>query len=221
MGYPTAEVFEDGTAIISKTPGSGGEVTVASVSEQMVYEIHDTSSYLTADVTADFSQITLEQVGPDRVKMGGITGRPAPATLKVNMGYKAGFIGSAQFSYTWPDAIDKAKRAVELLEERLERVNFKYYDRRVEYVGANSMWAPLVPEPSDPDALEVTVRYAARVPERDEARKIFTELVPVCNNGPAGLGGLGTRLPITELFAIWPALIPRERVVQTVEMIGE
>jgi hypothetical protein len=221
MGYPTAEVFEDGTAIISKTPGSGGEVTVASVSEQMVYEIHDTGSYLTADVTADFSEITLEQVGPDQVKMGGVTGRPAPATLKVNMGYKAGFIGSAQFSYTWPNAIDKAKRAVELLEERLERVNFKYYDRRVEYVGANSMWAPLVPEPSDPDALEVTVRYAARVPERDEARKIFTELVPVCNNGPAGLGGLGTRLPITELFAIWPALIPRERVVQTVEMIGE
>lgn len=219
MGYPTAEVFDDGTAIVSKTPGSGGAVTVASVSEQMVYEVLDTANYLTADVTADFTQITLEQIGPDRVRVAGVTGKPAPQTLKVNMGYRNGFIGSAQFTYTWPDAVAKADRAIELLEERLERVGFDYWEKRIEYIGANSIWAPLVPPPRDPDALEVTVRYAARVPNRTEARKIFTELVPVCNNGPAGLGGLGTRLPITELFAIWPALIARDKVAQRVEML--
>lgn len=220
MGYPTMEVFEDGSAIISKTPGSGGDVTVASVSEQMVYEVLDTANYLTADVTADFTGITLEQIGPDQVRVAGVTGKPAPQTLKVNMGYRNGFIGSAQFTYTWPDAVAKAERAVELLEERLERVDFQCWDKRVEYIGANSIWAPLIPPPSDPDALEVTVRYAARVPNRDEARKIFTELVPVCNNGPAGMGGLGTRLPITELFAIWPALIDRDKVPQRVEMLN-
>lgn len=219
MGYPTAEVYEDGTAIISKTPGSGGDVTVASVSEQMVYEVLDTANYLTADVTADFTGITLEQLGPDRVRVAGVTGKPAPRTLKVNMGYRNGFIGSAQFTYTWPDAVAKAERAVELLEERLDRVDFRSFDKRVEYIGANSIWAPLIPPPSDPEALEVTVRYAARVPDRTEARKIFAELVPVCNNGPAGMGGLGTRLPITELFAIWPALIDRDKVKQRVEML--
>lgn len=219
MGYPLAEVFEDGTAIIMKTPGSGGEVTVASVSEQMVYEVLDTANYLTADVVADFTDIELEQLTSDSVRVSGVTGKPAPATLKVNMGYRAGFIGSAQFTYTWPDAVIKAERAVELLEERLERANFVFDDKRVEYIGANSIWAPLVPPPSDPDALEVTVRYAARVPDRAEARKIFTELVPICNNGPAGMGGLGTRLPITELFGIWPALIPREKVVQRAELL--
>lgn len=219
IGYPIVEIDEEGGAVLTKTPGSGGEVTIGSVSEQMVYEIHDPGNYLTADVTGDFSGITLTQDGPDRVRFGGITGRSAPATLKVNMGYRAGFIGVAQWSYTWPDARAKADRSIELLEERLAAVDFRAEETRIEFVGANSMWAPLVEGPDDPDALEVTVRYSARCPTRQEARKVFDQLVPICNNGPAGLGGLGTRLPTTELFAIWPALIPRERVVQSVEYI--
>jgi hypothetical protein len=219
IGYPIAEVSEDGTVFITKTPGSGGEVTVGTVSEQMVYEILDPGNYLTADVTGDFSQIALTQVGPDRVQVTGVTGKPAPKTLKVNMGYRAGFIGTAQWSYTWPDAYKKAKRSITLLEERLANAKFVSDEQRVEFVGANSMWAPLVPEPSDPDALEVTVRFTARCPSKSEARKVFTELVPICNNGPAGLGGLGTRLPITELFAVWPCLIDRDKVPSSVEIL--
>jgi len=219
IGYPIAEVSADGSAVVTKTPGSGGEVTVGTVSEQMVYEILDPGNYLTADVTGDFSQITLEQAGQDRVRVGGVTGRPAPGTLKVNMGYRAGFIGTAQFSYTWPDAYLKAKRALSLLDERLRNADFNCDETRVEWVGHNSMWSPLIPEPDDPDAAEVTVRFTARCPSRQEARKVFSELVPICNNGPAGLGGLGTRLPITELFAVWPCLIPRDLVPSAVEMI--
>jgi hypothetical protein len=219
IGYPIAEVGADGSVVITKTPGSGGEVTVGSVSEQMVYEILDPGNYLTADVTGDFSGIRLEQDGPDRVRLSGVTGRPAPETLKVNMGYRAGFIGTAQWTYTWPDAYAKATRSLRLLEERLAAVDFQANETRVEWVGHNSMWSPLVAEPDDPDALEVTVRYAARCPSKHEARKIFSELVPICNNGPAGLGGLGTRLPITELFAVWPCLIPRDRVPVSVEMV--
>jgi hypothetical protein len=219
IGYPIAEVSEDGSVVVTKTPGTGGEVSVGSVSEQMVYEILDPGAYLTADVTGDFSQITLAQVGPDRVRVGGVTGRPAPETLKVNMAYRAGFVGTVQYSYTWPDAYRKAKRSLHLLEERLRNVDFKADETRVEWVGHNSMWAPLVPEPDDPDAPEVTVRFAARCPTKDEARKVFNELVPICNNGPAGLGGLGTRLPITELFAVWPCLIPRKHVHAIVEIV--
>jgi hypothetical protein len=219
IGYPIAEIGADGSAVITKPPGTGGSVTVGTVSEQMVYEILDPANYLTADVTGDFSQITLEQIGVDRVRVTGVTGKPAPDQLKVNMGYRAGFIGTAQWSYTWPDAVAKARASIELLEERLEAVDFQADETRVEWVGANSMWAPLVPPPDDPELLEVTVRYAARCPTRDEARKVFTELVPICNNGPAGLGGLGTRLPVTELFGVWPALMPRDRITQTVEMV--
>lgn len=220
LGYPILEMSEDGSAAITKTPASGGEVSIGSVSEQLVYEVLDPGNYLTADVTGDFSNIALEEDGPDRVRISGATGRRAPSTLKINMGYRRGFLGVAQWSYTWPDARAKADRSIDLLRERLAARDFEADDTRVEFIGANSMWAPLVAPPADPDALEVTVRFAARCPSRDQARKVFDELVPICNNGPAGLGGLGTRLPITELFAIWPCLIPRDLVKQTVDHVA-
>ncbi|HYQ32712.1 MAG TPA: acyclic terpene utilization AtuA family protein [Lapillicoccus sp.] len=219
LGYPIAEVSEDGTAVLTKTPGSGGEVSIGTVSEQLVYEILDPGSYLTADVTADFTGVTLEEVGPDRVRITGGTGRDRPATLKVNMGYRAGFVGEAQFTYTWPDAYAKAQRGLAFLRNRLERAGFRYTEDIVEYPGHTSMWGSRVPAPDDPDLLELVVRYAARCPDATEARKVFTESVPLYNNGPAGVAGVGTRPPLKELYAIWPCLVPREHVGQRVEML--
>ena len=219
LGYPIAEVSGDGTAVLTKTPGSGGEVSIGTVSEQLVYEILDPGSYLTADVTADFTGVTLEEVGPDRVRITGGTGRERPATLKVNMGYRAGFVGEAQFTYTWPDAYAKAQRGLAFLRKRLERADFRYTEDIVEYPGHTSMWGSRVPAPDDPDLLELVVRYAARCPDATEARKVFTESVPLYNNGPAGVAGVGTRPPLKELYAIWPCLVPREHVVQRVEML--
>ena len=219
LGYPIAEVSEDGTAVLTKTPGSGGEVSIGTVSEQLVYEILDPGSYLTADVTADFSNVTLEEVGPDRVRITGGTGRERPATLKVNMGYRAGFVGEAQFTYTWPDAYAKAQRGLAFLRKRLERADFRYSEDVVEYLGHTSMWGSRVPPPDDPELPEVAVRYAARCPDATEARKVFTESVPLYNNGPAGVAGVGTRPPLKELYAIWPCLVPREHVVQRVETL--
>ena len=121
LGYPIAEVSDDGTAVLTKTPGTGGRVDIGTVSEQLVYEILDPGNYLTADVTADFTQVRLEEIGPDQVRITGGTGKPAPATLKVNMGYRAGFIGEAQFTYTWPDAYAKAQRGLAFLRNRLEQ----------------------------------------------------------------------------------------------------
>jgi hypothetical protein len=219
LGYPIAEVSEDGTAVLTKTPGSGGEVSIGTVSEQLVYEILDPGSYLTADVTADFTGVTLDQVGPDRVRITGGTGRERPATLKVNMGYRAGFVGEAQFTYTWPDAYAKAQRGLAFLRKRLERADFRYSEDIVEYLGHTSMWGSRVPPPDDPNLPEIVVRYAARCPDATEARKVFTESVPLYNNGPAGVAGVGTRPPLKELYAIWPCLLPREHVVQRVQML--
>jgi hypothetical protein len=219
LGYPIAEFNQDGTAIITKTPGSGGRVDVGTVSEQMVYEILDVHNYLTADVTADFSQVKLEVAGPDRVKITGVTGKPRPETLKVNMGYRAGFIGETQFTYTWPDAYKKAQRGVEFLKNRLERAGFKYEEEIVEYVGWNSMWEDRLAPPDDPELQEIVVRYAARCADANEARKVFTECVPLYNNGPAGVAGVGTRPPVKELFALWPCLVPREHIKQSVQIV--
>src|SRR6185295_1350739 len=151
-----------GTAVITKTPGSGGRVDVDTVSEQMVYEILDPANYLTADGTADFSGVRLEQVGVDRVRISGANGKQQPAQMKVNMGYRAGFVGEAQFTYTWPDAYAKAQRGLEFLRNRLTRAGFESTDELVEYVGWNSMWGSRLPDPTDPDIAEIVVRYAAR-----------------------------------------------------------
>jgi len=217
MGYPIAEVLDDGTAVITKTPGTGGRVDVATLSEQMIYEILDPGSYLTADVTGDFTNVTLEQVGEDQVRISGATGRARPDTLKATMGYRAGFIGEAQFTYTWPHACEKARRGIEFLRNRLARSEFRAQDTIVEYIGHNSAWGPsAVAAPIDPDVDEVVVRFAARCPTADEARKVFTESVPLYNNGPAGVSGIGTRPPVKELYALWPALVPREFIQQSV-----
>jgi hypothetical protein len=212
LGYPIADVYENGDAVITKTPDSGGEVSIGSVSEQLVYEVHDPGNYLTADATADMTQVALEQVGPDQVRLTGVTGKPAPATLKVNMGYRAGFVGDTQFTYTWPDAYEKAVAGVALLERRLARVDFKASETRVEYLGWDSCWAGVIPPPDDPEINEIVVRYAARCETADEARKVYHETVPLANGGPAGVAGIGTRPPVKELYGIWPCLIPRELV---------
>lgn len=220
LGYPVTTVFENGEAILTKTPGSGGAVTVGTVSEQLVYEVMDPANYLTADCVADISQIKLEQIGPDQVKISNIKGKPAPPTLKVNMGYRAGFVGEAQFTYTWPDAVKKAKAGLEFLRERLRQVDFQASDERVEYIGRNSMWGPeCISAPDDPDLAEIVVRFATRCPTVEDARKVFTESVPLYNNGPAGASGIGTRPPIKELYGIWPCLLPRELVTVKTEII--
>jgi hypothetical protein len=163
--------------------------------------------------------VRLEEVGPDRVLITGGTGKPRPETLKVNMGYRAGFVGEIQFTYSWPDAWAKSQRGIEFLRRRLAAADFRYSDEIVEYLGHTSMFQDRVPPPTDPDLPEVVVRYAARCPDAEQARKVFTESVPLYNNGPAGVAGVGTRPPLKELYAIWSSLIPREHVVQSVELL--
>jgi hypothetical protein len=220
LGYPVTTVFENGDAIMSKTPQSGGEVSVATVSEQLVYEVMDPANYFTADCVADLKDIRLEQIGKDQVKITNIRGKPAPPTLKVNMGYRAGFVGEAQFSYSWPDAVKKARAGLAFLKERLGQAGFEAMEERVEYLGRNSMFGPeVVGAPrEDEDLSEVVVRYAARCATQEQAKKVFTESVLLYNNGPAGAAGIGTRPPIKELYGIWPCLIPRELVTVKAEV---
>jgi hypothetical protein len=220
IGYPVGEVFENGEAVISKTPGSGGEVSPGTLSEQLVYEMHDPANYLTADVVADVTDIAFTEVGPDRVRVAGVTGKERPETLKVNMGYEAGYIGEALFTFTWPDAYAKSVGGIEFLEDRLRMAGFEADDVRIEYIGRTSMFGPgLVPEPDDPEELEVAVRYAARCRTAEQAAKVYRESVSLFNNGPAGASGIGFAPPTKQLLAAWPTLIPREAVAAGVTML--
>ncbi len=121
IAFPIGECEADGSAVITKPPQSGGMVTFDTVREQLLYEVHDPAAYLNPDVTADFTSLTLTDLGPDRVRVSGTRGRPAPPTYKGLVCTPAGWAGEATFAYPWPDAEAKARAAVRWVKQRADR----------------------------------------------------------------------------------------------------
>jgi hypothetical protein len=213
LGYPIAEVYEDGEAIITKVEGTGGLVSVDTLKEQLVYEVHDPKNFMTPDVIADFTTIHLEQVGKDRVKVSGVKGKPKPESLKVCVGYKDGFMGEGFMTFSWPDAYEKAQRGAEIVQKRLEMLDCKYEELRVDYIGVNSMHGPLATYPGK-DLNEVRLRVAARCRTKEEAKKIGPSVNILWSFGPGGYGGIRGNPPVTEVFRLWPTLVPRSEITE-------
>jgi hypothetical protein len=207
VGFPLAEVDDDAAAVVTKTPGSGGEVSVRTCKEQLLYEIGDPSRYLTPDVTADLSQVTLTPAGPDRVRVAGGTGRARPDDLKVTLGVRAGFIGEGEISYAGPGALDRARLAAAIVEERLRRRGRT--DVRIELIGFDATlqgWSsPPATEPTD-----VRLRVAGRADDARTAARIGEEVEALYLNGPAGGGGAVARH--RSVIAAYSTLLPRDAV---------
>ncbi|HKQ57444.1 MAG TPA: acyclic terpene utilization AtuA family protein, partial [Candidatus Eisenbacteria bacterium] len=206
IGYPVLEVFPDGSFIVTKHAGTGGAVTVRTVKEQLVYEMGDPRSYITPDVVADFGTARLEQAGRDRVRVWGVRGRPAPASLKVSVSYFDGWKASGSIIISAPEAAEKARAFAELFWERL---GLEFAAREADLVGHSSCWGPLAPETDPP---EVLLRLSVRDQEREKIER-FSKLVPgVILSGPPGVAVTGGRPQAQEVVAYWPALVPRDRV---------
>ncbi|MBN8510160.1 MAG: DUF1446 domain-containing protein, partial [Burkholderiales bacterium] len=135
VGFPLAEVRADGSAVITKLPGSGGRIDRLTCSAQLLYEIEDPARYLQPDVVADFSGVTLHEVGADRVELRGATGRARPATLKATLGVHDGFVGEGQISYAGPGARSRGELALQVLQRRLERIGLGGHEHRAELIG--------------------------------------------------------------------------------------
>ena len=210
LGYPIAEVTPE-SLHISKTSTSGGLVSVESVKEQLLYEIHDPARYLTPDVVADFSRASLTPAGENRVEVKGVRGRAAPDTLKLCLGYSAGWRIVAYLPYAWPDAVDKARKAEEILRARLKRKGLVAREMRFDLMGVNALHLdtayPLTQEPN-----EVVLRVAIRTDDKMEALKLAPEIAPLNLNGPPANCFFGGRPQPQEIIALWPTLIPRDAV---------
>ncbi len=213
IGYPIAEVSEDGSFILTKPEGTGGAVTLRTVKEQFLYEIHDPTTYITPDVICDLTTTTLREVGPNRVSVSGTIGRPAPPTLKALLGYADGWMGEGYISFGWPKAYSKAKRAAEIVLRRLEMQGVKPQEVRLEYIGINSLWGALAPEPADEDLLnEVRLRIAIRTQNKQDCEVLAREFPPLLLSGPPTASAVaGTPAP-RELMGLWSTLIPRELI---------
>lgn len=217
MGYPVAEVYENGEAILTKPEGTGGRVDLETVKEQMLYEVHDPAAYITPDVVVDFTTPRLEVAGPEQVKITGVRGKPRPEQLKVSMGYSDGWMGEATVRYAWPDALAKARRAEEIIRKQLVMVGFKPKEILVEYVGYNSLTGPLA-WGDGADLNEVGLRIAVRTETKQDAARLPRFIPPIALNGPpTATGGGGMPRP-RELIGLWSALVPREEVEKQVRV---
>ena len=219
IGYPIVEGCADGTFVVTKHPGTGGRISVPSVTEQLVYEMGDPRSYITPDVIADFTTIHVEQLGPDRVRVSGIQGRPPTDKLKVSIAYRAGFKAVGTLVYAWPEALEKAQVADRVLRERLDRLGLRFDEVLTEFVGVNATHGPLTPTPTD--VPEVQLRIGVRSSSRSDVERFTRELAPLVLNGPPSVTGFaGGRPKVEEIVAYWPALIDKSVVQTKVEVIA-
>ena len=213
-GYPIAEVQSDGSAIITKLGDTGGCVTTATVKEQLLYEVHDPSRYLTPDVTADFSRVEIGAAGTDRVKVSNASGTMRPETLKVTVGFDAGFQGEAGVSYAGPAAQERGRLAAEIVAERLRQMHRITADLRIDLIGASSLFATVGTCAVDTEDVRLHVTLRSRTKEHAELMLWEVESLLCC--GPAGGGGF--RGAIVTCVVTKSVLIERERVKPTVKV---
>jgi hypothetical protein len=219
VGYPIVEARADGTFVVTKHPGTGGRINVPSVTEQLVYEMGDPRSYITPDVVADFTSIKLAPDGDDRVRVFGISGRPATDKLKVSIAYRAGFKAVGSLVYAWPDALEKATLADRVMRERLDAMGLRFDQVLTEFVGVSAAHGPL--SVSTGEAPEVQWRIGVRSSDRKAVERFTREIAPLVLNGPPTVTGFaGGRPKVEEIVAYWPALVDKSVVRTRVEILA-
>jgi hypothetical protein len=219
VGFPIVEAYPNGEFVITKHEGTGGRINVPSIKEQLLYEMGDPRSYITPDVTADFTTINLVQEGENRVRVYGIKGRPNTEFYKVSIAYSAGWKAVGTLVYAYPDAYEKAKAADRILRERLEKLDLKFDVILTEFVGVNATHGHLAGEPR-PDIPEVQLRVGVRGQDKSAVERFTREIAPLILTGPPAVTGFaGGRPKVEEVVAYFPALIPKHLIHTEVEII--
>jgi hypothetical protein len=216
LGFPIGEVGEDGSLVITKVEGSGGAVTAQTCKEQLLYEVHDPVRYLQPDVTADFSQVAIEEIGKDRVRISGGRGSERPATLKVSVGYVDSFIGEGQMSYAGPGALARGRLALEIVRERLKLTGVVTNELRFDLIGVDSLHGAQVSSHAN-EPYEVRIRVSGRTDNLREAIRIGNEVETLYTNGPAGGGGAFKSA--RDVVAVASVLLPRELAQPVVQFV--
>lgn len=209
LGHPFVDVSADGNASVSKVQGTGGIINLATAKEQLLYEVTNPHEYITPDVIADFTTVFLKQEGSDSVSVNGGGGKQKPATLKVSVGYKAGFIGEGEISYAGMYALERAQLAGETIQKRMQG---QFPDLRIDYIGCTSVHPPSLAKNSRP--YEVRLRVAVKAATEAKAALIGEEVEALYTNGPAGGGGV--RKYVNEVVGIVSTLIDRSSIKATV-----
>ncbi len=220
IGFPIVEAYPDGHLVITKHESLGGLVNERTIKEQLVYELGDPTEYITPDVVADFTSIQLQQEAENRVKVFGIKGKPDTPFYKVSISYADGYTCIGQLTYTWPDALEKAQKADDIIRKRIEYLGLQFDEIHTEFLGYNACHGTTAPPIAEPN--EVIFQIGVRGHDRRSMNQFANEIVPLVLTGPPTVTGFGGGRPrVRNVVAYWPALLKKEVVspkVLTVEV---
>ncbi len=213
IGFPIAEAYPNGDFVITKHESLGGLVSIETISEQLVYEIGDPKSYITPDCVADFTTVNLEHLEKNKVKVHSIKGNPETEFYKVSCSYSDGYSAVGSLTYSWPQALSKAKAADKILRNRLKNLKLHFDEVKTEFVGYNSSHGPLAKEIDEDNINEIMLRIAVRSSDYNSVERFGKEIAPLILTGPPSVTGFaGGRPRPSEVVAYWPALIPKTLV---------
>jgi len=216
VGFPLAEVTADGGAVITKLEQSGGLVSQRTVKEQLLYEVHDPSAYLTPDVSANFSQVHLTDDGQDRVRVNQADGAPRPKQLKVTIAFDGGFLAEAEISYAGPGAAERARMAGDIVAERMDKLHGSNAPIRIDLIGVSALHASAVDYPAT--AQDVRLRCAMRASSEAEAEMLLWEVEALLCCGPAAGGGY--RGHVTPSVMTYSTFVDRGDVQPRLEILS-
>ncbi len=217
IGFPIVEAYPNGEFVITKHENTGGLVDLRSVKEQLLYELGDPRDYITPDVVADFTTIQLKQEGPNRVRVFGIKGKPPTDFYKVSISYSDGWTCIGHLTYGWPEALEKARKADEIIRQRIRDFGWEFEEIHTEFLGYNSIHGPLSHSIDDPN--EVVLQIGVRGYNREHMERFSREMIPLVLCGPPTVTGFGSGRPKPkEVIAYWPALIPKTVVGPKVDV---
>jgi hypothetical protein len=217
VGFPIAEIFENGSCVISKADHTGGLVDCRTVKEQLLYEVHDPAQYITPDVVADITQAQVAQVGQDRVRLSGVKGHPRTTTLKVLAYFDGGWLGEGEISYAGPNAEARARLAMQVMQKRMgHQVSLRF-----DLIGITSILGDdggsMLTDTPVTRANDVRLRVAAKHESLVTIELLLQELTALWTGGPAGGGGV--RVAKRQRLSNLACLIPREKIPASFQLI--
>ena len=218
VGYPIIEMQPNGEFCITKHENSGGLINRETIGEQVLYEMGDPNHYISPDVCVDFTSFNINDLGNNKVSITNVAGLAPTNSYKVSISYFAGYKASGQLTISGPNAYEKAQLTAEIIWKRLKNTGVTFEDTSTEYLGLSSCHGEINTFPSQIN--EVVLRLGVKDSDENKVNRFGKELAPVITSGPPGITGFsGGRPKAQEIIAYWPALIPKELVHTSVDVV--